>query len=133
MDDEPEAFAVLRQGKRVMVLRHQNGACRYLGDDNRCRIYTSRPIGCRVYPFDPTFDKKDKLKRLTIVRATECPHEMDGHNDPEELRKLDGKYQEAHWDYNDKVAEWNRAQAKRKREGHAAQTAREFLTFLGLE
>ncbi|HEX7670675.1 MAG TPA: YkgJ family cysteine cluster protein [Polyangiaceae bacterium] len=133
MDDEPEAFATLRQGKRVMVLRHENGGCRYLGDDNRCSIYTSRPLGCRVYPFDPVFTAKGKLKRLTIIKATECPHAMDGHTDPEDLRKQDERYQEAHWDYNDKVAEWNREQTRRRREGKAAQTAREFLEFLGLQ
>ena len=32
----------------------------------------------------------------------------------------------------DKVAKWNRAQAHRTRAGYAAQTAREFLGFLGL-
>lgn len=133
MDDEPEAFVMLRQGKRVMVLRHENGGCRYLGKDNRCTIYTSRPLGCRVYPFDPDFTKNGKLRRLQIVKATECPHEMDGENDPETLRELDGKYQQAHWDFNDKVAEWNRAQQLRKRAGKAARTAREFLAFLGLE
>jgi Fe-S-cluster containining protein len=132
MDDEPEAFVMLRQGKRVMVLRHQNGACRYLGKDDRCTIYTARPTGCRVYPFDADFTKGGKLKRLKIVKATECPHEMDGDNDPETLRKLDDTYQQAHWDYNDKVAEWNREQQERKREGKAARTASEFLAFLGL-
>ena len=133
MDDEPEAFVVLRQGKRVMVLRHERGGCRYLGEDNRCTIYSSRPIGCRVYPFDPDFSTKGKLVRLKIVEATECPYELDGDNDPNELRELDDRYQRAHWDYNDRVAEWNQAQAARKRAGHAAQTAREFLGFLGLE
>jgi Fe-S-cluster containining protein len=133
MDDEPEAFAMLRQGKRVMVLRHENGGCRYLGDDNRCTIYSSRPLGCRIYPFDPEFTSQGKLKRLTIIKATPCPHEMDGHTDPEDLRKLDERYQTAHSDYNDKVAEWNREQAKRVRAGRARQTAREFLTFLGLD
>lgn len=133
MDDEPEAFAMLRQGKRVMVLRHENGGCRYLGDDNRCTIYSSRPLGCRVYPFDPEFTAKGKLKRLTIIKATPCPFEMDGDTDPEELRKLDERYQNAHSEYNDKVAEWNREQTKRARAGRARQTAREFLTFLGLD
>ena len=45
MDDEPEAFVMLRQGKRVMTLRHEGGKCRYLGDDDRCSIYGSRPLG----------------------------------------------------------------------------------------
>ena len=132
MEDEPEAFVMLRQGKRVMVLRHERGGCRYLGTDNRCTIYSSRPLGCRIYPFDPDFSPKGKLVRLKIVKATECPYELDGDNDPDELRELDDRYQKAHWDYNDKVAEWNRTQADRKRAGYAAQTAREFLGFLGL-
>jgi Fe-S-cluster containining protein len=132
MDDEPEAFVHLRQGKRVMVLRQENGRCRYLGSDDRCRIYSSRPLGCRIYPFDPTFDAKGKLKRLKIVRATECPNTYDGDTDPEDLKDLDDRYQGAHHDFNDKVAEWNAAQAKRKRGGKAVQTARQFLEFLGL-
>ena len=61
MDDEPESFAMLRQGRRVMILRHQGGGCRYLGKDERCTIYGARPLGCRIFPFDPTFDKKGKL------------------------------------------------------------------------
>jgi Fe-S-cluster containining protein len=115
-----------------MVLRHEQGGCRYLGEDNRCTIYSSRPLGCRVYPFDPDFSSSGKLVRLKIVKATECPHELDGDNDPDKLRELDDKYQRAHWDYNDKVAEWNKQQNARKRAGHAAQTASEFLAFLGL-
>ncbi len=132
MDDEPEAFATLRQGKRVMVLRHSGGACRYLGEDNRCSIYSSRPLGCRVYPFDPEFTKQGKLRRLKIVEATECPYELDGDNDVDELRELDESYQAAHARYNEKVAEWNREQTRRKRSGRAAQTASEFFEFLGL-
>lgn len=133
MDDEPEAFVMLRQGKRVMVLRHERGACRYLGDDARCTIYSSRPLGCRIYPLDPDFSSKGKLVRLKIVEATPCPYELDGDNDPEALRELDDRYQSAHWDYNDKVAEWNRTQKARKRDGAAAQTAREFLNYLGFD
>jgi Fe-S-cluster containining protein len=133
MDDEPEAFVILRQGKRVMVLRHERGGCRYLGADNRCTIYTSRPLGCRVFPFDPEFSKKGKIRRLAIVKATEeCPYELDGRNDVAEIRDLDQRYRDAHTDYNTKVATWNREQQKRKRAGKAAQPASAFLAFLGL-
>jgi Fe-S-cluster containining protein len=132
MDDEPEAFVRLRQGKRVMVLRHQNGGCRYLGPDARCTIYGSRPLGCRVYPFDPTYDKSGKLRRLKIVQATDCPYELDGENDPARLRILYERYDDAHERFNDKIAEWNRIQERRQRSGKAAQTAREFLEFVGL-
>lgn len=133
MDDEPEAFVRLRQGKRVMVLRHQNGACRYLGDDDRCSIYTARPLGCRVYPLDPHLYRDGRIKRLRVVKATECPYELDGKNDLQALLDLDDRYQTAHNDYNDRVAEWNGVQAGRLRAGKRAQTASEFLAFLGLD
>jgi Fe-S-cluster containining protein len=58
LDDEPEAFVRLRQGKRVMTLAHERGACRYLGADDRCTIYDRRPLGCRIFPFDPSFNRQ---------------------------------------------------------------------------
>lgn len=134
MDDEPEWFVELKQGKRVMVLRHQNGrGCRYLGDDNRCTIYGARPLGCRLYPFDPTFTKKGKLRRLELIQASkECPYELDGKTKVEALRDLHERYEAAHRTFNESIAEWNRLQRKRKRSGKRVQTSKEFLAFLGL-
>src|SRR5262245_64037565 len=77
MDDEPEAFVRLRQGKRVMVLGHRRGACRFLATDGRCNIYAFRPLGCRVFPFDPKFSERGALKRLRLIQATECHYELD--------------------------------------------------------
>jgi len=133
MDDEPEAFLSLRQGKRVMILRHQGGGCRYLGDDNRCTIYGARPLGCRIFPFDPTYDKKGGLRRLKLIQATECLYEMDGDNDPAVVQKLHQRYEAQNVAWRGKVKEWNRLQQARKRAGRAAQTSREFLAFLGFE
>jgi Fe-S-cluster containining protein len=132
MDDEPEGFAMLRQGKRVMVLRHQNGGCRYLGEDDRCTIYNARPLGCRIFPFDPTFDRKGKLKRLKLIQATDCQYEMNGDNAADAIQKLHTLYEDATHDYQDRIAEWNRAQKARRRAGRASQTSREFSAFLGL-
>lgn len=132
MDDEPEAFVRLRQGKRVMVLRQQGGRCRYLGEDDRCSIYSARPLGCRVYPLDPHLYRDGSIKRLRVVKATPCPYELDGKNDLEELLELDDRYQTAHGDYNDKVAEWNRTEERRRRAGKAPRTSSAFLDFLGL-
>lgn len=132
MDDEPEAFALLRQGRRVMVLRHQGGGCRYLGEDARCTIYDARPLGCRIFPFNPAFDRGGKLKRLQLIQATECEYELDGKNNPTVLRALHQKYEEATRRYKERIAEWNRIQLRRKRAGRAAESARSFLAFLGL-
>jgi Fe-S-cluster containining protein len=135
MDDEPEAFVKLRQGKRVMVLAHEYGACRYLGDDNRCSIYSSRPLGCRIYPFDPEYFKRGpragKLRRLKLIHACECPHELDGQNDPAKLHALHVRYESMLHAYHEKVADWNRLQGQRKRRGLSPSTAREYLAWLG--
>lgn len=132
MDDEPEAFAILRQGKRVMVLRHTGGGCRYLDERDRCSIYKARPLGCRIFPFDPAFDRSGKLKRLKLIQATECRYELDGENDPDALRRLHERYEAATRSYQEKIAEWNRVQLRRKRAGRQPQSSREFLEFLGL-
>lgn len=133
MDDEPEAFVRLRQGKRVMVLAHNRRGCRYLGADNRCTIYTHRPIGCRVFPFDPSFGRDGKLRRLRLVNVTECEYELDGHNDPDRIRSQQDRYDQTHERYFEKVAEWNALQTRRVRQGLAVQTAARYLEFLGLE
>ena len=132
MDDEPEAFVMLRQGKRVMVLRHQRGRCRYLGEDDRCTIYASRPLGCRIFPFDPDFSRRGTLKRFALIEATECPYTLEGHTRVEALRALDERYTIAQARYHQKVAEWNRIQRGRRRQRKAAQRAGEFLEFLGV-
>ena len=132
MDDEPEAFVQLRQGKRVMVLRHQRGRCRYLGADNRCTIYRSRPLGCRVFPFDPDFSPRGALIGLRLnEEATECPYELDGSNRIDDLRRINQRYEEANAEHNEFVAAWNRLQRGRRRQGRAAGTGAEFLAFLG--
>jgi Fe-S-cluster containining protein len=131
LDDEPELFVRLRQGKRVMTLKHERGGCRYLGDDDRCTIYDRRPLGCRIFPFDPEFDRRGKLRRLRLIDATECEYELDGHNDPSRIKSLHERYELAAERYHARVADWNRAQTARRRTGRAAQTGREFLSFLG--
>ena len=132
MDHEPEGFASLRQGKRVMVLKHVQGRCIYLGPDNRCGVYTERPLGCRVFPLDPTFSRSGKLVRLQLIQATECPYELDGHNPIRPLATLNQLYDSAMLRYRAKIADWNRLQRRRKREGRSTQTARDFLAFLGV-
>ena len=124
---------MLRNGKRVMVLRHTHGGCYFLGKDNRCTIYKSRPLGCRIFPFDGTFSKDGKLRRLKLIQAADCKYELDGKNDVDELYKLDTRHEEAGVDWHDRIADWNKAQTQRKRAGKAAGTAREFFAFMGFD
>jgi Fe-S-cluster containining protein len=132
LDDEPEAFVRLRQGKRVMVMRQARGRCRYLGAGERCSIYASRPLGCRVFPLNPTFSASGKLRHLRVVRITDCPHELDGHNGVAALRDLYMRYDGKRTEYHQRVADWNRCQLGRRRQGKPARGANAFLQFLGL-
>jgi Fe-S-cluster containining protein len=132
MDDEPEAFVMLRQGKRVMVLKHEGGGCRYLDADDRCGIYSSRPLGCRIFPFDPTFSPQGKLRRLKLIDATDCKYELNAENDVDSLRTLHDRHEGATRAYQVKVAEWNQRQSGRQRRGKKPETAAAFLAFLGL-
>jgi Fe-S-cluster containining protein len=132
MDDEPEAFVRLRQGKRVMVMRQGAGGCHFLGKDDRCTIYGARPLGCRIFPFDPSYTKQGKLRRLKLIQATDCLYELDGANDPNAVRELHTRHEGATLAYQARIAEWNLVQTRRKRQGKQAQTAGEFLKFLGL-
>lgn len=128
---EPESFVTLRHGRRVMVLRHVHGHCRFLGADDRCTIYEARPLGCRIFPFDPDFNREGELVRLRMIDATECPYERDGKNSKTKIRALYYKSEAERSQYEAKVAEWNREQRARIRKGQAAATAAEYLAFLG--
>jgi len=132
MDDEPEAFVRLREGKRVMIMRQGKGGCHFLGPDDRCTIYGIRPLGCRVFPFDATFGKAGKLRRLKLIQATDCLYELDGENDADAMRDMQTRHEGTTAQYQVRIVEWNREQAKRKRQGKSVQTAREFLSFLGV-
>lgn len=37
-----------------MCLKRDEGACIFLGEDNKCSIYEHRPVQCRTYPFWPS-------------------------------------------------------------------------------
>lgn len=132
MDDEPEAFVRLREGKRVMVMRQGRGGCHFLDENDRCSIYGSRPLGCRIFPFDPTYTKQGKLTRLKLIQATDCLYELDGSHDPETVRELHQRHDSATTRYHQRIADFNQEQARRVRRGKRAQTARDFLTFLGV-
>jgi len=127
-----ENFVSLRAGPRVMVLRHTRGRCRFLDPDDRCGIYSFRPLGCRIFPFDPDFNRHGKLVRLRMIDATECRYESDGRNDVRQLRQLERETAQELAAYQEKVAQWNREQARRRRRGQAPSPAAEFLRYLGV-
>ena len=124
-------FVHLRPGRRVMVLRHYYGRCRFLDARNHCTIYAHRPQGCRIFPFDPSFSKTGKLIRLRLIDATDCPYESDGTNRIPELRRLNQDTERELNEYHERVRSWYHQQLLRKRSGKAVALARDYLGFLG--
>jgi len=114
-----------------MVLRHQRTGCVFLGPDMKCTIYSSRPLGCRAFPFDPDFDRRGNLKRLRLIPATECPYTLDGSNRVKDIRRLDQRYGEELSDYHARVGEFNLTQHRRRRQGKGLLSSSDFLIFLG--
>ncbi|HMA91099.1 MAG TPA: YkgJ family cysteine cluster protein [Polyangiaceae bacterium] len=132
LDDEPEAFVLLRMGKRVMTLRHRNGGCMLLGPDQRCTVYTARPLGCRVFPFDTKFDRTGKLRRLELIQATECVYERTGKQSIPKLRSQQLEFLDEVDAFQAKTAGFNQLQRQRARSRRSLLTASDFFRFLGI-
>jgi Fe-S-cluster containining protein len=132
LDDEPEAFVRLREGRRVMTLRQVRSGCIFLDPNQRCKVYAARPLGCRVFPFDTKFDKLGKIRRLELIQATDCPYELTGKQSIAAIRVQQRKFLDEVDAYQAKIAAFNQLQRKRRQAGRALLTSRDFFWFLGL-
>ncbi len=56
-----------------MCLKRDEGACVFLGEDNRCSIYDHRPIQCRTYPFWPSLLSDEEAWLDEAVLPDEIP------------------------------------------------------------
>ncbi len=64
---------------RIYRLRNVNGRCYFLSEDNKCRIYENRPLGCRIYPVvldlngkaivDDLCPKRDEIRSEDLKRV----------------------------------------------------------------
>ena len=130
---EPGSLVLLDHpgGHALMALAQRDGACRFLGSDQRCGVYFARPGNCRVYPFAATFGRRGGIRRLRLLAGTDCDYARDGDNDVHALRAADELRWAEHRSYLEQISRWNRAQRHRSRLGRRPQGAREFLAFLG--
>ena len=132
MTGEPQSFVELSEGRRLMVLRQDDGACRLLGADNRCKAYAGRPRDCRAYPFDFEVGVSSGAapRRLTLLPLDACDYATDGQNDATALEAEDAlRWRElAH--YQALVARWNRRAFHRRRLRQRVGTAEAFLEFV---
>ncbi len=124
MAGEPGSFVELREGRRLMVLRQQEGACTLLGGDNSCRAYAARPRDCRAFPFD--FEPAPG-RRLSLLPLHDCDFAEDGQNDVDQLRAEDAERWQELREYQEIVAAWNRRAWHRRRLQRSIGGAGEFL------
>lgn len=75
-----ESFVTEEDGSRVMKTT-DSGQCVFLGEDNRCRVYQSRPLDCRLFPFGFQIEGD----QLEVVLA-ECP--LSQHLDESTLEEM---------------------------------------------
>lgn len=130
MTGEPSSFVELAEGRRLMVLAQQAGACALLAADDRCRAYDARPLDCRAFPFD--FEDAGAAvgrRRLRLLPHAACDHAHDGEQDAMALATLDELRWQALRDYQARVRSWNRLAAQRRRLGHRIGSGEAFLSF----
>jgi Fe-S-cluster containining protein len=130
---EPGSLVLLDRdaGHALMALAQHDGACVFLGSDERCAAYSARPGNCRLYPFAASFGRRGGVHRLRLLAGTDCDYARDGHNDAHALRAADELRWAEHRSYLAQISRWNRMQRHRSLLGRRLRSAPEFLTFLG--
>jgi Fe-S-cluster containining protein len=133
MTGEPQSFVELSQGRRLLALAQQGGACRLLGADNRCSAYSVRPRDCRTFPFDfatsvPAASAPER-RHLALLPLSDCDYASDGDNDVTLLAAEDRARWDELYSYQTLVARWNRRAWHRRRLHKSVGSAEQFLDF----
>ena len=124
MVGEPDSFVELREGRRLLVLRQRDGACRFLDANNSCGQYPARPRDCRAFPFD--FGPEPE-RRLNLLPLSGCEYAEDADNDEAVLATEDAARWQELRRYQELVARWNRRAWHRKRLNKSVGDAEQFL------
>lgn len=130
MIGEPGTFVELRQGRRLMVLAHREGACRFFGLDARCQVYTARPRDCELFPFHLDRAAEPDTATLSLLELQGCDYGRDGSNDPKSLIESNARRWRELEEYQARVARWNRLCKHRARLRRVLGGPDEFLAFL---
>jgi Fe-S-cluster containining protein len=129
MTGEPGSFVELSEGRRLMVLAQTSGACRLLDAEDRCSAYAARPLDCQAFPFD--FERaRPEAARLQLLPLSGCDHAQDGQHDRAALEAVDTLRWRELASYQQQVGSWNRLVKHRRRLGHRAGSAAQFLAFV---
>jgi Fe-S-cluster containining protein len=133
--DEPESFAELPGGDRLVVLRQRDGGCIFLGAEEggaeSCTVHSARPLSCRAYPFDR---RPGPSEIVGVHAAALCPPEtghlavvqQGGTTAAEWARVVDDRDRELR-EHTDWLADFNRRQRLRRRLGKPRRDPEAFL------
>lgn len=117
MVGEPESLALVKEGRRLLVLRHRDSnGCVFLEKGVGCRVHEFRPSACRAYPFDRPDGERGGVG---LHPAPQCPEETGLFSVSEEesvllaavVRERDAEARE----FADWLGTWNREQKVRLR------------------
>lgn len=130
---EPSSLVLLPEGRRVLLLARRDGACRFLGDEDRCLVHAARPAVCRAYPLTASFGRKGGLARLRVLRGLDCPYELGESGDLGAVRRDHAALARELREHHALVGAWNRLQERRRRLGKRLGTARELFEWVELK
>lgn len=125
MSGEPETFVETRRGRRLLVLRHQSGACCFLSAQGRCLVHGSRPSACAAYPFS--------LDNAALVRLPDSPCAAPLPSEPLAAMAAAARVDRELSAYVTLVSEWNRRQRRRRMLRKMPERAERFLEYLHRE
>jgi len=109
-DTEPEiahSFSLYRNGKRenfiLCLMMKDDGNCIFLGENYFCKVYESRPMICRIYPFNQKISGS-----LNYKENIRCPMKwnLNGPESKEFLKDIEKNKKELE-DYGKWCEEWN--------------------------
>ncbi len=122
MSGEPESFVETRRGRRLLVLRHEGGACALLDGNGRCSVHHARPAACVAYPFALCGTEVEPLPDAPC----RVPHAVD-----RQLARLAAACVERELlEYVALVAGWNRRQRRRRQLNKGLEAPEAFVSFL---
>ncbi len=130
-DKADDDWVKLKSGRRMMGLRKKEGACIFLGKDNRCTVYEHRPVTCRVYPMMMVFGGEGdneggyELGDFNGAGVKSCDAHTVKAEDPDRVRRLFRINQKEREEFWRLLRMWE----KRKKPGKK----KEFLRFLGFD
>ena len=75
------------KGRRILGLKKLKKQCRFLGEDGRCSVYTSRPSTCRTYPYGVEHFENGDLESIELIDEIGCCGRIGRHWKVEQLIK----------------------------------------------